>query len=194
MEPLTSPIGQGGLFFIQFIIGLVIFALMLRFMLRATSADWRNPIVQFVAKATNPLCLPVNKIIGTRGGRWDWAAIITALIIQALFVYAIGALTQRDFGAGIIIIASITEIMNQLLDMMFWLIVIQIILSWVSPSYNPNTEIFNQMTRPILEPFQRLIPPMGGFDLSPIAAILAIKLFQIVVVGSIAQLAQGMIG
>ena len=193
MEILTSPTGQGGLFLFQFVVGLVIFALMLRFMLRATYADWRNPIVQFIAKVTNPLCLPVNKVVGTRGGRWDWAAIITALIIQAIFVYLIGMLTQRDYGVGFIALASVTEILNQLLDMMFWLIVIQVILSWVSPNENPNTEIFKQMTRPILEPFQRVIPPMGGFDLSPIAAILAIKLLQIVVVGSIAQLAQGMI-
>ena len=191
MEMLTSPAGQGGLFLIQFVIGLVIFALMLRFLLRATHADWRNPIVQFIAKATNPLCLPANKVIATKG-RWDWSAILTALVIQALFVWVIGHFTGRDFGVGIIAIASITEIMNQLLDMMFWLIVIQAVLSWVSPGNNPNTDIFNQLTRPILEPFQRMIPPMGGLDLSPIAAILAIKLFQIVVVSSIAQLARGM--
>lgn len=193
METLTSPVGQGGLFLIQFVIGMVIFTLMLRFLLRATYADWRNPIVQFIAKVTNPLCAPANKLVGTRG-RWDWAAIITALVIQAIFVYGIGHLTQREFGVGFIAIASVTEIMNQLLDMMFWLIVIQAILSWVSTGYNPNTEIFSQMTQPILAPFQKIIPPMGGIDLSPIAAIVAIKLFQIVVVGSIAQMAQGMIG
>ncbi|MBN2866213.1 MAG: YggT family protein [Thiotrichales bacterium] len=193
METLTSPVGQGGLFLIQFVIGMVIFTLMLRFLLRATYADWRNPIVQFIAKVTNPLCAPANKLVGTRG-RWDWAAIITALVIQAIFVYGIGHLTQREFGVGFIAIASVTEIMNQLLDMMFWLIVIQAILSWVSTGYNPNTDIFNQMTQPILAPFQKVIPPMGGIDLSPIAAIVAIKLFQIVVVGSIAQMAQGMIG
>ena len=193
METLTSPAGQGGLFLLQFVVGLVIFALMLRFLLRATHADWRNPIVQFIAKVTNPLCMPANKIVGTKG-RWDWGAIVTALVIQAIFVWAIGQLTGRDFGAAIIALSSITEIMNQLLDMMFWLIIIQAIMSWVAPSGNPNTEIFNQLTRPILEPFQRFIPPMGGIDLSPIAAIVAIKLVQIVVVGSIAQLAQGMIG
>jgi len=192
METLTSPVGQGGLFLIQFVIGMVIFALMLRFLLRATYSDWRNPIVQFIAKVTNPLCLPANKVFGTKG-RWDWAAVVTALMIQAIFVWAIGQLTNRDFGAALIVVASVTEIMNQLLDMMFWLIVINAILSWVSPGNNPNTEIFNQLTRPILEPFQRIIPSMGGIDLSPIAAIVAIKLFQIVVVGSIAQMAQGMI-
>ncbi len=193
METLSSPVGQGGLFLLQFVVGLVIFALMLRFLLRATHADWRNPIVQFIAKVTNPLCVPANKIVGAPG-RWDWAAIITALAIQAAFVWAIGMLTQRDFGIGLIVIASTTEIMNQLLDMMFWLIIIQAILSWVSPGYNPNTEIFNQLTRPILAPFQKVVPPISGLDLSPVVAILAIKLFQIVVVGSIAQIGQNMVG
>lgn len=192
MNTLGSPVGQGGLFLLQFVVGLIIFALMLRFLMRATHVDWRNPIVHFVAKVTNPLCAPANKIIPIKG-RWDWASIITALVIQAIFVWVIGWLTNRDFGAIAIALASTTEILNQLLDMMFWLIIIQAILSWVSPGYNPNTEIFNQITRPILAPFQRLVPPISGIDLSPLVAILAIKLFQIVVIGSIVQVAQGLL-
>ncbi|HHT00024.1 MAG TPA: YggT family protein [Thiomicrospira sp.] len=190
---LTSPVGQGGLFLLQFIVGIVIFALMLRFLLRATYADWHHPIVQFIAKVTNPLCAPINKLIPAKG-RWDWASVLTAVVIQALFVVIIGALTDRSFSVPFIALASITEIINQLLDMMFWLIIIQAVMSWISPGYNPNTAIFDQLTNPILAPFRRIIPPMGGFDLSPIVAILAIKLFQIVVVGSITQIAQQMIG
>lgn len=188
-----SPVSDGGLFLIQFIIGLVIFALMLRFILRATHADWRHPIVNFTAKVTNPLCAPVNKVMPVKG-RWDYAALITAALIQALFVFFIGWATGRDFGTLFIVIASITEVMNQLLDMMFWLIIIQVILSWVSPQYNPNTQIFIQITEPILAPFRRLIRPIGGMDLSPLFAILAIKLTQIVVIGSIVQFAQPMTG
>lgn len=189
---MESPIGQGGLFLLQFVTGLVIFILMLRFLLRATHADWRHPIVSFTAKITNPLCAAANKLVPLKG-RWDWAAIITAVIIQALFVILIGFLTNREFSPLFIGLASTTEIMNQLLDMMFWLIIIQIVLSWVAPGHNPNTAIFDQLTRPILAPFQRLIPPIGGFDLSPIAAIVSIKLTQIVVVGSITAFAQPMI-
>ncbi|KUJ72801.1 YggT family protein [Thiomicrospira sp. WB1] len=184
---MHSPIGQGGLFLIQFIAGLVIFALMLRFLMRATRVDWHNPVVHFIAKVTNPLCAPANKLL-PRPNRWDWPAIVTALIIQALTVVLIGYLAGKNFGLSVIVISSITEVMNQLLDMMFWLIIIQVILSWVSQGYNPNTAIFEQLTQPILAPFQRFVPPMGGLDLSPIVAILVIKLTQIVVVGSIAQI------
>ncbi len=190
---LTSPVGQGGLFLLQFITGLIIFALMLRFLLRATHADWRHPVVKFIAKVTNPLCAPYNTFIPVKS-RWDWSAIATAITIQALFILLVAWLTDRSFGIPFIIIASLTEIANQLLDMMFWLIIIQAVLSWVSQGYNPNTAIFEQLTRPVLAPFQKLIPPVGGLDLSPLVAILAIKLFQIVIVGSIAQLAQQMIG
>lgn len=190
---MTSPMGQGGLFLLQFITGLVIFGLMLRFLLRATHTDWRHPIVTFIAKVTNPLCAPINKVLPPKG-RWDWSAIGTAVIIQALFVLLVGFLTQKEFGAVFILLAAITEIMNQLLDMLFWLIIIQVILSWVAPGHNPNTAIFNQLTNPILEPFKRIIPPVAGMDLSPLAAILTIKLIQIIAVGSITQIAQSLAG
>jgi len=189
---MDAPLGQGGLFLLQFITGLVIFILMLRFLLRASHADWRHPIVTFTAKVSNPLCAPINKVLPLKG-RWDWSALITAVVIQALFVVLIGYLTGREFSSAFIALASISEIMNQLLDMLFWLIIIQAILSWVAPSYNSNTAIFDQLTKPILAPFQRVIPPIGGLDLSPIAAIIAIKLVQIVLVGSIASFAETMI-
>ena len=190
---MESPIGQGGLFLLQFVTGLVIFILMLRFMLRATHADWRHPIVHFTAKVTNPLCLAVNTVLPLKG-RWDWSALITAMIIQAIFVISIGYLTGRDFGPAFIALAASSEIVNQLLDMMFWLILINAILSWIAPAKNPNTAIFDQLTQPILAPFQKVVPPIGGLDLSPVAAIVSIKLFQIVVVGSITQFGQTMIG
>jgi len=188
-----SPIGQGGLYLLQFVIGLVIFVLMLRFLLRVTYADWHHPIVKFIAKVTNPVCAPVNKILPIKG-RWDWSAILTAIVIQFLFVMLVGYLTSRSFSVPFMFLASTTEIANQLLDMIFWLIIIQAILSWISPGYNPNTALFDQLTQPILAPFRRFVPAMGGIDITPIVAILAIKLFQIVILGSITQFAQQMIG
>lgn len=190
---LASPVGQGGLFLMQFITGLIIFALMLRFLLRATYADWNHPIVQFIAKVTNPLCAPFNKIMPPKG-RWDLSAILTAIVIQAIFVVLVGYLSDRSFSVPFILLASTTEIANQLLDMMFWLIIIQVVLSWIAPGYNPNTALFDQLTQPILAPFRRIMPAMGGMDLSPIFAILAIKLVQIVIIGSISGIAQQMIG
>ena len=189
---MGSPVDQAGLFLLQFIAGLVIFVLVLRFLIRATHTDWRNQIVMFIAKVTNPVCKPFALVFPSKG-RWDWAALAAAFSVQVLFVILIGWLTNRDFGIALILLSALTEILTVLLDMVFWLIVIQIILSWLVQNHNPNLDIFRQLTAPILAPFQRMIPPMGGFDLSPIVAILVIKLAQILIVGSIAQFAQTMV-
>ncbi|WP_044411121.1 YggT family protein [Thiomicrospira microaerophila] len=189
---MGSPVDQAGLFLLQFIAGLVIFVLVLRFLIRATHTDWRNQIVMFIAKVTNPVCKPFALVLPSKG-RWDWAALAAAFSVQVLFVILIGWLTNRDFGIALILLSALTEILNVLLDMVFWLIIIQIILSWLVQNHNPNLDIFRQLTAPILAPFQRMIPPMGGFDLSPIVAILVIKLAQILIVGSIAQFAQTMV-
>lgn len=189
---MGSPVDQAGLFLLQFIAGLVIFVLVLRFLIRATHTDWRNPIVMFIAKVTNPVCKPFAMVLPSHG-RWDLAALGAAFTIQIIFVFLIGWLSARDFSLIFIFLSSLTEIINVLLDMLFWLIIIQIILSWIDQGRNPNLDIFRQLTAPILAPFQRLVPPMGGFDLSPIIAILVIKLAQILIVGSIVQLAQTMV-
>lgn len=189
---MDSPVDQAGLFLLQFIAGLVLFVLVLRFLIRATHTDWRNPIVMFIAKVTNPICKPFALFLPSRG-RWDLAALGAAFTVQVLFVFLIGWLSARDFGLVFVLLSSVTEVINVLLDMIFWLIIIQIVLSWIDQGRNPNLDIFRQLTSPILAPFQRLIPPMGGFDLSPIIAILAIKLTQILIVGSITQLAQSMV-
>lgn len=189
---MTSPVDQAGLFLLQFFAGLVIFVLVLRFLIRATHTDWRNPIVMFIAKVTNPLCKPFSYFLPSQG-RWDIAALGAAFSVQVLFVFALGWLTGNNYSILFILLAALTEVLNVLLDMMFWLIIIQVILSWIVQNYNPNLEIFRQLTAPILAPFQRLIPSMGGFDLSPIIAILVIKLSQILIVGSITQFTQAMV-
>lgn len=187
-----TPVDQAGFYLLQFIAGLVIFVLILRFLIRATYTDWRNPIVMFIAKVTNPICKPFSLVLPSKG-RWDFAAVGAAFVVQVLFVLLIGWLSGRDFAIAVILISALTEVLNVLLDMMFWLIIIQVILSWLVQSHNPNLDIFHQLTTPILAPFRRLIPPVGGFDLSPIIAILAIKVSQILIVGSLAQLGQSMI-
>jgi YggT family protein len=187
-----SPGIQALAFLIQVIMGLVVFVFILRFLMRATRVDWRLPIVHIVARLTNWACAPLGKLIPVKG-RWDWAALVAALLAEAIYIAIIGALTGRSFGLATMGIFAVAETLNVLLDTLFWLVIIQVILSWIQPGYNPNLAIFSQMAEPILRPFQRFIPPIAGLDLSPIAAIVAIKMTQILFIGPIAGIAQGMI-
>ncbi len=66
-----------------------------------------------------------------------------------------------------------------LFEGLIWLIFIRVLLSWfpIDP-YSPLVRILRDITDPILEPFHRIIPPMGGFDLSPIAAMIVLELLE----------------
>ena len=183
---------QALLFLIQVVMGLVVFVFIIRFLMRATRVDWRLPIVHIVARLTNWACAPLGRLIPVRG-RWDFAALTAALLAETAYILLVGLLTGRSFSPAASTLFSVAETLNVLLDTLFWLVVIQVILSWLQPGYNPNLAIFHQMSAPILAPFQRLIPPLAGLDLSPIAAIVAIKLGQILLVGPIAETAQRLI-
>lgn len=187
-----SPGLQALAFLLQVIFGLIVFVFILRFLIRATQVDWRLPIVHIVARLTNWACAPLGKVLPAKG-RWDFAALGAAFIAEAVYMVLISLISGMPFSPLSVFMFALAETLNVLLDTLFWLVVIQVILSWVQPGYNPNLAIFHQLSAPILAPFQRLIPPLGGIDLSPIAAIVAIKLAQILLVGPIASMAKGMI-
>ena len=90
-------------------------------------------------------------------------------------------------------IDAVAFLINAVLTLMFWIILIRVLMSWVSPDpYNPLVRALYQITDPILRPAQRLIPPIGGLDLSPIVVLLGIQFLKIFLVQSLHQIAYGM--
>ncbi|MEF8794195.1 YggT family protein [Thiohalorhabdus sp.] len=84
-------------------------------------------------------------------------------------------------------------LISAVLRLAFWIVLIRVLMSWVSPDpANPLVRALYQVTDPILRPAQRLIPPIGGLDLSPIVVLLAIEFLRIFLVGSLQQLTHGM--
>jgi YggT family protein len=157
-------------------------------------ADFYNPISQFVVRATTPLLRPMRKVIPGFGGQ-DIAALLLCLIIL-LAKYVI----MRAMGAGVISIASVmaplasasvggliiialADMLAILLNIFLFAIIIQVVLSWVNPgAYNPAIGLINSLARPILSPIQRFIPPMGGLDLSPLFASLALIVIKMLLI------------
>lgn len=181
--------GTQALFFLlQVVFGLITFAFILRFLMRALRVDWRLPVVHLMARLTNWACAPLGRLLPVKG-RWDWAALVAAFLAELAYVLLVGLIAGRGYTPTAMGLFALAETLNVLLDTLFWLVIIQVILSWVQPGYNPNLAIFHQLAEPILAPFRRFIPPVAGLDLSPIAAIVAIKLVQILLVGPIAAAA-----
>ncbi len=178
MEPFT----QGALFLVQSLFDMYIFILMLRVILQWVHADARNPLMQFIAKITNPPLKITRKIMPHFRGV-DLAAITLLILLELLKFIFIILLSAGVFPAihGLIVL-SFAELFNQMISIFFYSIFIFIILSWFVPlSRAPFMHLLFQLTEPLLRPARRFIPPVGGLDLSPIPALIFLKLIQIVI-------------
>lgn len=166
---------------IQTFFNLFLVAVLLRFLLQVARADFYNPISQFLVRVTNPLLKPLRRVIpGVRGV--DLASLVLALLVEMLTI----GLIFLVFGVGIpgvllLTIWSLIGVVAMVVNIYYIAVLASIILSWVAMgSYNPTVVLVNQLAEPVLAPFRKLLPPIGGLDLSPILVFLAINVVQIV--------------
>jgi len=167
------------IFIISTFAQLFLLVMLLRFWLPWLRADFRNPIAQGILKLTSPLVIPVRRIVPPIG-RLDTATVVVAFAIQYLMVLVI--LTLRDVTPtiGPIALTSLIDLVLLSLRLFTFAIFIYIILSWIAPgTHNPATAFISMLVEPVMRPFRRIIRPMGGFDISPIFAIIALQAVSI---------------
>ena len=162
------------IFLIDIIFQLYATALLIRVLLQWVRADFYNPVSQFIVKITNPLVLPLRKIIPGFGGI-DAATLLLAFLVLAIKVMLIYQ-TIEPLTVGLI---ALGETLVLIISVFLYSIIIQAILSWVNPDpYNPAVALLNSLTFPILKHFRNLIPPMGGMDISSLFAIITLMFVQ----------------
>jgi len=185
-----TPLTQVGMLVINTLVGLYLLVVVLRFLLQLVRADFYNPVSQFIVKATNPLLIPLRKVIPGWGGI-DIASLVLALLVQAIAVVLILLLNGIQPPIQVALWASI-GVLSLLLKVYFWGLLITVIASWVAPnSYNPVLILINQILEPAMKPIRKIMPDMGGIDLSPIIMFLLIQVFEVLLVQGLAK-ASGM--
>jgi YggT family protein len=167
-------------FIVKTLAQLYLLLLLLRFWLPIMRADFRNPIAQGILRITSPLVIPVRRFVAPIG-RLDTSTILVAYILEFLLVLLLLAIRGLRVETLPIAITAILELAILSLNLFFFVILLKIILSWVAPqNYNPMTVLLNTMAEPVLRPFRRIVPAVGGFDISPIFAIVLLKAAEIV--------------
>lgn len=167
-------------FIIKTLAQLYLLLLLLRFWLPILRADFSNPIAQGILRITSPLVVPVRRIVPPIG-RLDTSTIMVAYILEFLLVLLLLAIRGLTVDTVLIAITAVLELAILSLNLFFFVILLKIILSWVAPqNYNPMTVLLHTMAEPVLRPFRRIIPPIGGFDISPIFAIIMLKAAEII--------------
>jgi YggT family protein len=165
--------------------GLVVYSLLLRFVMQALRAPFRNPLGQAIIALTDWAVKPLRRLIPGLGG-YDWASLVAAWLFQALWIFALFLLFGSGF-AGVTLSAALyvlTAALVELLKAALWLLIVvvfaQAILSWVAPD-GPLSGLLNALTFPFLRPLRRIIPPLGGtLDLTPLIVIVLAQLALIV--------------
>lgn len=168
------------IFLINTLVDLYLFILIVRLLLVATRANYFNPLVQFIIKVTDFLIKPLRKIIPNIS-KLETATLVVLILIAFIKYTCILLLTYGPPNMLGILVLAVGNIIKLTIDMFFYAILIQALLSWVQP-YSPMIVILNQLTAPLLRPFQRLIPPVGGMDISPLPALILLQLLNIVLV------------
>lgn len=171
---LTDPLA----FLIQVVFDLYILVVMLRFILQLVRADFYNPISQFCVRMTTPLLRPLRRVIPGLGGI-DIASIVLMLLLKIVELSLIMLVAGQASPLLSAMAMAIPELIELTLNVFLFAILIQVILSWINPgSYNPASEVLHAITAPLLRPAQRMIPSIGGIDLSPMAVLVAIQLLK----------------
>jgi YggT family protein len=184
----ASYFSDAGVFLIKTAFGFYIFVVLLRFLLQWARADFYNPLVQFLVRLTTPVLRPLRRLIPGYAGL-DWAAVVLMLVLKCIEIALIGAVWGALPGLPGLPLLAITELLALTLNVLFWAVFIAVILSWVNPDpYHPAVTLIWQLTEPLLQPARRWVPPVAGFDLSPILVLVVLQLGQMLLVAPLRDL------
>jgi YggT family protein len=157
----------------------------LRFLLQLVRADFYNPISQLVVKATDPLLKPLRRVVP---GFWglDIPSLLLALLVQITGVLLLAAISNLwGLNPLVYLLAAVFGLLEVTLNFYFFAIIIVIVISWVAAgSYNPAAALLSQVTEPVMAPFRRILPAMGGLDFSPMVVLFIIHVLRTIILPS----------
>jgi YggT family protein len=176
-------VGEALSYLINLVFGFLLLTVALRFLLAWVRADFYNPVSQFIVTVTNPLLRPLRRVIPGWAGI-DWPSLVLMLALKMAEISLLGLIAAGRIPAPAgLFIFSFAEILKLVIYIFMFSVIVQVVLSWVSPgAYNPVTVLLYRLTEPLLRPARRLVPPVAGLDFSPVVVIVVLQLSIILVI------------
>lgn len=176
-----SPFSHAGLLIVDTLFGLAMFVLVLRILLQVIRANFYNPICQVVWKLTNPVLGGWQRYLPTVRNV-PLAAVLLCMLLAIVWAWVTGLVAGTPVSVGAIAVYAIGRLIGFVISFFFWMALARVILSWFSPdTSNPAIPILYAIADLVLKPFRRIIPLVGGIDISPIFALLSLQLANILV-------------
>jgi YggT family protein len=160
---------------------LLVTAFLLRVLLPLVRADSRNQLSQAVIRITNPLVLPLRRILPPLG-RIDTASVVALLLVQAAttgILWLLGAYSS-DIGLPVFLHLVLFSLLSTLLLFYTYALLLYVLLSWIAPgTYSPAAGLLASLCEPLLRPVRRVIPPIAGMDFSALFVIIGLQALYI---------------
>lgn len=170
---------QAILFILNALLTMVVVVFLLRTIMPYSRADFRNAIGQAVLKVTNPLVMPLRKVLKPVG-KLDLASVVALVLVQVAGTSIIMLLAGIHLGPVGTVVAGLRELLQTILQFYTVAIFIYALLSWVAPgTHSPANELLGRICEPLLRPVRRVVPPLGGLDLSALFVLIGLQALQI---------------
>ena len=150
---------------------------LLRLIMQMTRADFRNPLARAVLQLTDPVVLPLRRMLPPVG-KTDTATVVAILLLSAAKV-AVSLLLLRFGLPGVVglLHALFVDVIRLVLNTYLIAIILNAILSFVAPgNYSPAQSLLSSVCDPVLAPVRKLIPSPSAIDLSPLWVCVAISI------------------
>ena len=174
-----------GVFLVDTLFSLYISVVVIRFLLALARANFYNQVSQFIVKVTNPVIVPMRRVIPAIG-KLDTAAVVLALLLIIAKTFLILSMKGAAISIVPLLLYAIVELIRTVIWIYIIALLIQAVLSWVgnsNTSANPLAGILYSLTNPILNPIRRVVPDIGMVDISPLVAILGLNILLIIING-----------
>jgi len=179
---------SAGQILVNFAFGALVALVVLRVLLQLVRANFYNPVCQFLYKVTNPVLMPLRKVIPA----WrnlDVAAVLLAWLLSAIKLVLLYALAGQRPGIAGLLLMAFADLVDFVLMLYLGLILVRVLLSFITVERsNPIVPLVFQLTEPVLGPIRKRLPSLGGIDFSPMLAWLAIMLARVLVVEPVLDL------
>jgi YggT family protein len=170
---------QALLFILNALFTLVVIAFLLRVLMPLVRADFRNPFGEAVLKVTNPLVLPLRRYLPP-GKRLDPSTLVALLVVQFAGTALLRAVAGGGFQLEAVLLGGLYGLLHTVLQFYFFAVLAYALLSWFAgAAYNPAAQILARLVDPLLAPIRRVVPPLGGLDLSALFLLIALRALQI---------------
>ncbi len=181
---LSDPI----IFLLDTVFSFYILAVLIRFLLQWVGGDFYNPISQFLVKITHPILRVLRRYIPAIG-KIDTSSVVLLLVLQMISDSIVLTLKGLSFSFAALALLSFSQLISLLINVFVFAIFARAILSWLNPgTFNAASNLLYSLTEPLLATCRRIVPDLGGIDLSPLIVLVGLQLAKMLIIPPLQQL------